>query len=62
VLEGLFWINPFSHMVWCFQDIVYFGRIAHPYAWIVFPLLSLVVFYVGFRVFRKLRPMFGNVL
>ena len=60
--EALFWLNPFSHMVWCFQDIVYFRRFAHPEAWIVFPLLSVVVFYLGFRIFRKLRPMFGNVL
>jgi lipopolysaccharide transport system permease protein len=62
VLEGIFWINPFAHMVWCFQDVLYFGGFRHPGAWLVFPVLSVTVFYVGFRVFRKLRPMFGNVL
>jgi lipopolysaccharide transport system permease protein len=60
--EGFFWINPFSHMVWCFQDALYFRQFAHPAAWLLFPTLSVVVFYLGFRVFRKLRPMFGNVL
>jgi lipopolysaccharide transport system permease protein len=49
-------------MVWCFQDILYFRRIAHPVSWIAFPLLSAAVFYAGFLVFRKLRPMFGNAL
>jgi len=62
VLRVVFYLNPFSYMVWCFQDVTYFGRIAHPVAWLVFPLLSLATFYVGYRVFRKLRPMFGNVL
>lgn len=61
-LEAFFLLNPFSHMVWCFQDILYFRRIAHPVSWLAFPLLSAAVFYVGFLVFRKLRPMFGNAL
>jgi lipopolysaccharide transport system permease protein len=60
--EAFFYLNPFSYMVWCFQDATYYGRFAHPEAWFVFPLLSVAVFYVGYRIFRKLRPMFGNVL
>ena len=58
----LLYLNPFTYMIWCFQDILYFGRIEHPWAWIVFPLLSLVVFLYGYRLFRKLKSMFGNVL
>jgi len=60
--EVFFYFNPFSYMVWCFQDAAYYGQIVHPRSWIVFPLLSVVTFYVGYRIFRKLRPMFGNVL
>ena len=58
----ILYFNPFSYMIWCFQDVCYFGRIEHPWAWIVFIFLSLTVFYVGYRVFRKLKTMFGNVL
>jgi len=54
--------NPFSYFIWCYQDALYFGRIDHPLAWIVFPLLSVTVFYLGYRIFRKLKIMFGNVL
>ena len=61
-IELALYANPFSYMVWCFQDALYYGRIMHPAAWIVFPALSLFAFYTGYRVFRKLRPMFGNVL
>ena len=55
-------LNPFAHMVWCYQDILYFGRFEHPASWIIFPLLCLVVFLCGYRLFRKLKTMFGNVL
>jgi len=61
-LRVLLYINPFSYMIWCYQDVLYFGRIAHPWAWAVFSLLSLLVFVLGYRVFRKLKTMFGNVL
>ncbi|MFN6202376.1 MAG: ABC transporter permease [Acidobacteriota bacterium] len=56
------YLNPFSYMIWCFQDLIYFGRIEHRVAWIVFPIMSLVVFVLGYRIFRKLRPLFANVL
>jgi lipopolysaccharide transport system permease protein len=62
VLRGILFINPFSYMIWCYQDILYFGRFAHPWAWVVFGLMSILIFVFGYRVFRKLKTMFGNVL
>lgn len=56
------YLNPFSYLIWCFQDVLYFGRFEHPWAWVVFIALSLGIFTVGYRFFRKLRIMFGNVL
>ena len=55
-------MNPFSHLIWCYQDLVYFGRIEHPVAWVVVFVLSLLSFAFGYRVLRKLKPYFGNVL
>ena len=60
--KPILYINPFSYMIWCYQDAWYFGRFEHWYAWIVFPLFSLFVFMAGYRVFRRLRVSFGNVL
>jgi len=54
--------NPFSHMVWCYQDVLYFGRIAHPVSWIVFAVLCLVSFVVGDRMFDKAKNVFGNFI
>ena len=60
--EPLFAVNPFTYMVFCFQDVLYFGRLEHPASWVVFPLWSLVVFVGGYRLFRRSRPLFANVL
>jgi lipopolysaccharide transport system permease protein len=61
-LRPLLYINPFSYMVWCYQDALYFGRFEHWWAWVVFAAMSLGIFYFGYRVFRKLKIMFGDVL
>lgn len=58
----LVYLNPFSSLIWCYQDAIYFGRFEHPLAWVSNVLLSLGVFVVGYRLFRKLKPSFGNVL
>jgi lipopolysaccharide transport system permease protein len=62
LFRPLLYLNPFSYMIWCFQDVLYFGRFEHPFAWPIFALLSIGSFVIGYRFFRKLKLMFGNVL
>jgi lipopolysaccharide transport system permease protein len=54
--------NPFSYIAWVYQDAVFYGRISHPWAWVVFTILNLACLSLGFRLFRVLRPSFGDVL
>ncbi len=54
--------NPFSYMIWCYQDIFYYGRMEHPYAWGVYILMAAGLFWLGTRTFNKLKPHFGDVL
>jgi len=58
----ILYINPISHVIWCYQDVFFFGRIEHPWAWGVFGSMSLVMFYSGYYVFNRLKTIFGNVL
>lgn len=62
IFRPILYINPFSYLTWCYQDALYFGRFEHWWAWIVLPILSFGAFYVGYRIFRKLKTFFGNVL
>jgi lipopolysaccharide transport system permease protein len=61
-LQPLLYLNPLSYLIWCYQDALYYGRIAHPYAWVVLILMSLAMFQLGSHVFRRLKTLFGNLL
>jgi lipopolysaccharide transport system permease protein len=54
--------NPFSSIIWMYQDVLYFGRIDHPFAWGVGTAFAFLTFSGGHRVFQRLRPMFGAAL
>jgi lipopolysaccharide transport system permease protein len=62
IFRPLLYLNPFSYLIWCYQDACFFGRFQHPKAWVAMCLLSLVTVVLGYRVFRSLKPMLGNVL
>jgi lipopolysaccharide transport system permease protein len=60
--QKLLYLNPFSYLIWCYQDALYFGGIRHPWAWIVFAVLSVSIFVIGYRAFRKFKLIFGNFI
>jgi lipopolysaccharide transport system permease protein len=58
----ILYINPFSYMTWCYQDVIYFGRFEHPWAWLVFAVISLGTFVLGARLFARLKPTLAGAL
>lgn len=62
LFRPIIYINPFSYMIWCYQDIMYYGRIEHPFAWVVNTVFSLVIFSVSYRIFQNVKPLYGNFL
>lgn len=62
LFKPLLYVNPFSYYIWCYQDLLYYGRFEHPWAWIVSLILSISTFAIGYRVFRRLKPFLGNAL
>jgi lipopolysaccharide transport system permease protein len=62
IFKPVLYINPFSYLVWCYQDVFYFGSIAHPEAWVINIIGSFFIFIVGYRFFRKVKPGFGGAL
>ncbi len=61
-LRPILHLNPFSHVIWCYQDAIFYRRIEHPWSWLVFVAFGAASFTIGCRTFRKLAPHFGNVL
>jgi lipopolysaccharide transport system permease protein len=61
-LQPIIYLNPFSYLVWVYQDVLFFGAIRHPHAWVVTALGALFGLGLGYRTFEKLKPYYGNVL
>jgi len=62
LFKPFIYANPFSYLIWIYQDTFYFGRIEHPWAWLLATLFALFMFTAGYRLFRRLQPMFGGAL
>ncbi len=55
-------LNPFTHLINMYRDILIYNHINHPLSFIVFPSLSILIFFGGFKFFQKVKPYFANVL
>jgi lipopolysaccharide transport system permease protein len=62
LFRPVIYINPFSYLIWIYQDVLYFGRIEHPVAWIVAPTFALLCFSGGHLLFQRVKPLFGATL
>ena len=62
LFKPILYLNPFSYLIWAYQDVLYFGYAKHPYAWPILILISLFSYILGYRMFRRLKTGFGNVL
>jgi lipopolysaccharide transport system permease protein len=58
----ILYLNPFSYMIWVYQDVLYFGHIQHPWAWVIAAGVAATSFVLGYRIFRKLKPYFATYL
>ena len=62
IFKPVIYLNPFSYIIWCYRDVLYYGRFENPWAWAVTGLLSFLTFTLGYRIFRKFKPLFGDAL
>jgi lipopolysaccharide transport system permease protein len=62
LVRPILYLNPFSYVVWVYQDVLFFGMVQHPYAWAMFMVMALGFFIAGLAVFRRVKPVLGNVL
>ena len=62
LLRPILYLNPFSYVVWVYQDTLFFGEFRHPFAWVVFAAMAVGLFIAGLVVFRRVKPVLGNVL
>jgi lipopolysaccharide transport system permease protein len=61
-LELVFYLSPVSYLIWCYRDALVYGEPTRPIIWLVTPAMSVLLFLVGYRLYRTLQPAFGNAL
>lgn len=62
LFRPILYLNPFSYLIWCYQDALYFGRFEHPWAWVVSILFGAFIYCAGARIFLTLKHYFGEAL
>jgi lipopolysaccharide transport system permease protein len=58
----VFWLNPIATISEVYRDIVLVGQIKHWGEWSVASAISIIIFWLGIRVYKRLRPAFADVL
>lgn len=58
----IFWLNPIAAIAEVYRDLILVGKVQHWGEWEVASLTSIVLFYFGWKCYKKLRPAFADVL
>ncbi|MEP0752683.1 ABC transporter permease [Trichocoleus sp. Lan] len=58
----VFWLNPMTAIAEVYRDLVLVGEIKHWGEWSAVAVVSLVVFFAGLSLYKRLRPAFADVL
>ncbi|MBD2432641.1 ABC transporter permease [Fischerella thermalis CCMEE 5198] len=58
----VFWLNPMTAIAEVYRDLVLVGEVKHWGEWGVTTVISAIVFFIGFSVYKRLRPAFADVL
>lgn len=57
---GVLNLNPLSHMIWVYQDVVFYGGFEHPLSWGVWLAFSGLMYGLGTFSFEKVKSMLAN--
>jgi len=55
-------LNPFSYLIWCYQEIIYYESVRGPAAWLGLIVFSGAAVLAGSYVFSRLRHHFSSVV
>jgi lipopolysaccharide transport system permease protein len=58
----ILWLNPMAVIAEVYRGLVLNGTIRCPLEWGITSLVSIVIFYLGLRLYQRLSPMFADVL
>jgi lipopolysaccharide transport system permease protein len=61
-VRPIVYVSPFSYLLFCWQDVLFYGAIERPWAWIVTAVFAGALFAFAARLFVVSKSHFGDFL
>lgn len=61
-VRGAVYASPFSYLIFCWQDVLFYGEFHRPWAWAVSAVFAAALYVLAARLFMASRPHFGEFL
>jgi lipopolysaccharide transport system permease protein len=61
-VRPIVYLSPFSYLLFCWQDVMFYGGIQRPWAWLITATFAVVLFALGARLFVVSKSHFGDFL
>jgi lipopolysaccharide transport system permease protein len=61
-IRPFLYASPFSPLIFCWQDVLFYGALHRPWAWVAATAVALVFYLVGARLFMGAKAHFGDFL
>jgi lipopolysaccharide transport system permease protein len=61
-VRPIIYASPLSYLLFCWQDVMFYGAIVHPWAWLVASVFSIVLLLLATRMFVVSKTHFGDFL
>lgn len=61
-VRGAVYASPLSYLIFCWQDVLFYGTFHRPWAWGVAAIFAVLLFVTAARLFMTSKPHFGELL
>jgi len=58
----IYTINPFAHLLTCYQRVLYYGKFPSTEELLVVFLMAIITFLCGYTLFNRYKDMFAEIL
>ena len=62
VVRPIIYVSPFTYLIFCWQDVLFYGDVVRMWAWIVSAAFAVILFALGARIFVVSKHHFGDFL
>jgi lipopolysaccharide transport system permease protein len=61
-LSAILAFNPFTHLLACFRDALFYGAMTEPVSWLIAAIFAVSMLLLGATLFQRIKPHFAEAL